>query len=308
MRKNIKIAAIQMHSKKGEFELNRRKAEKYIIQSAERGADLVLLPELFSCGYVPNKETWNFSECSGGSTEMFLKEMSEKYDICIGAGLLEKKNGHYFNGYLVTNSKGEVICNAIKNNAESYVFKGTNYLNVFETEFGRIGIGVCADNHYTDFIQRMQRERINILLMPHALPMPYGESTAIKKSDVEKLRADVIVFPKLISDILGIPVVFINQIGEFYPMAGIFGKLLNPEVYRIGGYSKIVSESGKVLDEIADEEGVIVGEVNLTSTSNELRKVPNYQGWVQEGSFLLRRIILPLDVFMGKIYYMFRRR
>ncbi len=308
MKKQLVLAAVQMHSKKGENTANYKKAEGFVKLAAEKGAEMVLFPELFSCGYVPNIEIWKYAEKRGGDTFEFLREMSGKYRLCVGAGVLEKERGHYLNSYLLVDKNGELICRAVKDKAESYVFKRNNDAAIFDTEFGRIGIGICADNHFSEFIKRMQREKINILLMPHAMPVPYKETGTAKKADIDKLKNDLITFPELVAGLLGISTVFINQTGELYPMAGLLGKSMSTESYRIGGHSKIVSGSGEVIAEMKEEEGMALASVNIAGKSSEAKKVPDYQGWIQKGSPFLRRVVLPLDIFLGRLYYNLKRK
>jgi len=55
------------------------------------------LPELFSCGYIPNKEIWAYAEKDDGITLTFLKSVARQFGIYLGAGLLEIIHGEYRN-------------------------------------------------------------------------------------------------------------------------------------------------------------------------------------------------------------------
>jgi predicted amidohydrolase len=54
----IRLAAIQASALPGQIAANLKHAEGLIEQAAGQGATVVVLPELFSCGYVPNREIW----------------------------------------------------------------------------------------------------------------------------------------------------------------------------------------------------------------------------------------------------------
>jgi predicted amidohydrolase len=42
---------------------------------------MVILPELFSCGYVPNREVWDAAEPMGGRTDRWLAETVRRLGI-----------------------------------------------------------------------------------------------------------------------------------------------------------------------------------------------------------------------------------
>ena len=51
----IRVAAVQAQSLPGQIEANLDHAAGLVEQAAAQGASIVALPELFSCGYVPNR-------------------------------------------------------------------------------------------------------------------------------------------------------------------------------------------------------------------------------------------------------------
>jgi Carbon-nitrogen hydrolase len=60
-----------------------------IEQAAAQGAGLVVLPELFSCGYVPNRAVWDAAEPPQGRTGQWLAATTQRLRICLGAGSAE---------------------------------------------------------------------------------------------------------------------------------------------------------------------------------------------------------------------------
>ncbi|RSK26090.1 carbon-nitrogen hydrolase family protein [Bacillus sp. HMF5848] len=217
----IKIAAIQAYGMPGEYDENFKKAEKYIQTAKEADAQCILFPELYSCGFVPNPSVWKYAETKNGPTYRFIIEMTRKYHIAIGIGYLEKVGKHYCNRYLMMAPNGVELARAEKNKSEAYVFRRGRGAHVFETQYGKIGIGLCADNHFSSFIKSMQKNNINLLIMPHALPIPKNETEIISKEDIRRIKNNIEEFPILVSNLLGVPTIFINQTGPFSSMIGI---------------------------------------------------------------------------------------
>ena len=58
----IRLAAIQARSLPGQIQANLDHAAGLVEQAAAHGASIVVLPELFGCGYVPNRAVWQAAE------------------------------------------------------------------------------------------------------------------------------------------------------------------------------------------------------------------------------------------------------
>ena len=72
----IRLAAVQARSLAGQIEANLEHAEGLVEQAAARGATVVVLPELFSCGYVPNRGVRDAAEARGGRADRWLAAMA----------------------------------------------------------------------------------------------------------------------------------------------------------------------------------------------------------------------------------------
>jgi predicted amidohydrolase len=77
--RTVRVAAVQVESKHGRNEINRQHATAFIEQAAQAGAQLIVLPELFASGYMPNETLWDAAELPDGQTITWLKKTSQSW-------------------------------------------------------------------------------------------------------------------------------------------------------------------------------------------------------------------------------------
>ncbi len=302
MKDKIKIVAIQVNQNLASRDTLFLKTGNLIKEAVKAGAELIVLPELFSTGYIPNYNLWKRILVEGKHGLNWLKTTSKEYGVYIGMGHVEMINGEVFNTYVLSSPQGEIEGRGIKENGEAYIFKRGSGNHLIHSGLGLISVGICADNHSCNIIAQIQDEKPVLHLMPHAWATPLGTNKMIKESDFERIRKDLNEFPVTIAKALGVPSVFVNQLGDMPQMKGILGRLMSPKKFKLQGHSKIIDSNGNILAEMKNEEGFILAEVEL-KTATRKNKIPNYNGWTHEGSKLLRKIIIPLDLFFGKRKY-----
>jgi N-carbamoylputrescine amidase len=301
--KTIKVAAVQVESKPGLIKTNHEHALPHIESAAQAGAQLVILPELFASGYIPNEGTWSAAEPPGGPTVTWLKQISQILGIYVGAGYVETNGKDFFNAYALTTPRGQLAGIVRKTHAEAYCFKSVTGSNVIETALGRLGVGICADNHFAALAQIMQAESIDLMLMPHAWPTPFKVAGLVSEADLFEQREKPKQLAQLYAKLLGVPAILVNQVGPLASMSGIFGKLMTPDIFRLEGRSRIVDSDGTLKGELEDQEGILVAEVNLDPSSRRSCQPKNYGGWLHPGSALLRKTLIPLDETLGRLSY-----
>jgi N-carbamoylputrescine amidase len=124
--RSIRVAAIQIESKHGLIQANHEHAIPFIGKAAQQGAQLVVLPELFATGYIPNETLWDFAEPQNGPTVNWLKNTARQFGIYLGAGLLETDGQDFFNIFVLCDPDGHEVGRVSKIEAEAYIFKRTN--------------------------------------------------------------------------------------------------------------------------------------------------------------------------------------
>jgi len=305
--KSITVAVVQVASQPGRVSANQQHALPFIETAVSQGAQLVILPELFASGYIPNQTIWQYGETLDGPTVTWLRQTAARLGIHLGAGFVETAGNDFYNSFALATPDGELAGCARKNKAETYCFKHGNGRHLIETALGKIGVGICADNHFTAFLDLMQNSGIDLHLMPHASPRPYKTSRTVSLADIESARQKATAVPLLYARTLGVPVLFANPVGDLQPMSGLLGRFMTPELFRLQGQSCIVDSNGTLHGPLTAEEAVLVAEVRLGPVRKQNNQPPDYDGWLHPGSKLTRKALLPLDTILGQINYAWKK-
>jgi N-carbamoylputrescine amidase len=303
----VKLAAVQVRSGPGQPSANWERAAPFIDQAAAQEASLVVLPELFSCGYVANRAIWEMAEAGEGGTARWLAATAARLGIYLGAGVAETDGTDIFNTFLLASPDGQITGHVYKANAEANVFRRGRHEHLITTPIGRIGVGICADNQHAAHLDLMHQLEADLILMPHAWPTPAKAGGPVKEADVAAQQARMTELPVLYARALGVPVVFANQVGPLVPMGGLLGRLMSPRVYRLRGQSRIIDSDGSVLAELAEQEGLVVGAAVLDPNRKHYQPQPTFGGWLQPGPALARKVIIPLDTAVAGAFYSLSR-
>jgi predicted amidohydrolase len=151
----LKLAMAQMLVEGGEKQSNLNRAVARIEEAAKNKADIVLLPEAMDLGWTHSAAKTEAEPIPEGSTFKILSDAAKKNNIYVCAGIIEKDGTRTFNAAVLINRKGELILKHRKINeldiAHNLYDQGDR-INVCETEFGTIGLLICADASSKDYI------------------------------------------------------------------------------------------------------------------------------------------------------------
>ena len=142
------LALCQMKVVGGDRPANLAHAGEMIASAAENGAQFVLLPEAMDLGWTDPSALTCAEPIPNGSTFTYLADKARKHKVYICSGLIEKAGNKVFNSAVIINPDGELILLHRKLNeldiGHPYYALGDR-LNVCETEYGTIGLMICAD-------------------------------------------------------------------------------------------------------------------------------------------------------------------
>lgn len=292
--RTIKLAMIQLKNHYEDQELGYREAASLITQAASQGIELAILPELSGCGYIPNQSIWQLAEPADGRTAKWACELSAQLGIYIGAGFIETDGKDFYNSYLLSSPHGKICGMIRKEDAEAYCFKRSRGDTYIDTDFGRIGIGICADNHYAERLYRMKDANIDLMLMPHANPSPYKTSHQISEKDFRLFEQQPYMVAAAYSKYLRVPTVYVNAIGSFPKFSGGFGVKSFNEDFRLMGGSLITDPNGEMTVKMSSKAGYEISTINIGRTLEAPVMPSVYHGkWLHPGNALYRYLIMP---------------
>jgi len=301
---SIKLALIQLTNSHLEQQAGYDTAAGYIRQAAGLGTQLALLPELSGCGYIPNPSVWQYAEPRDGKTAAWACALSKELGLYIGAGFIETDRHDFYNSYLISSPQGD-ICGVIrKEEAESYCFKREQGDLFIDTGLGRLGIGICADNHGVKRLNRMKQADIDLMLMPHANPTPRQTGRFISEQDVLLFERIPYMIAAAYANALRVPVIYVNAVGEVPEFSGGLGVLSFNGNFHLAGGSLIVDAVGELLEKMDDQQGFIVCDIPIGRPRQQpVEPEVFHREWLHPGNALYRTVVLPYLIRKGIRYY-----
>lgn len=179
MRK-VKVAATQM-SCTNNIDENIRKAENLVREAANKGAQIILLQELFETPYFCQKEKSDYytyaTELETNKAINHFKEIAKELKVVLPISFYEKKNYARYNSLAIIDASGEILGTYRKSHIpdgpgyeEKFYFNpGDTGFKVWNTRYGKIGVGVCWDQWYPEAARCMTLMGAEILFYPTAI-------------------------------------------------------------------------------------------------------------------------------------------
>ena len=180
--------------------------------------------------------------------------LQKKNNVVLPVSFFEKENNSYFNSLAVIDADGNILGKYRKSHIpdgpgylEKYYFNpGDTGFQVWETKFGKIGIGICWDQWFPEAARIMALKGAEILLYPTAI----GDELMSEYDSSDAWQ--IVMRGHAAANIM--PVVASNRIGS---------ESVKGQVNGFYGRSFICDRSGKMLAEASkDKEEVIIADVD----------------------------------------------
>ena len=179
MRK-VKAAAIQMKCSK-DIEANLNSAENKIRDAAEKGAKIILLPELFEREYFCQQRRYDYYDYAvqtekNPAVNMGIR-LAEELDIVLPISFYERDVNVLYNSVAMIDAGGEILGVYRKTHIPDdhfyqekfYFTPGDTGFKVFDTKYAKIGVGICWDQWFPETARSLALMGAEILLYPTAI-------------------------------------------------------------------------------------------------------------------------------------------
>jgi predicted amidohydrolase len=273
----VRVATIQMSMKMGDKAANLKKGLAMIKAAAERGARIVLLPELFTTEYFPwwrDTKYFAYAEPIPGPTTARVGALTRKLSVYVIAPFYEKEGpGIYYNSAVLIGPRGEIIGRqrkmhipAVKSLEKLYFQPAEPNFPVFATKFGRVGICICYDRLFPEVCRALALNGAEIIFVPIA-------GTIFPKVSTLDTRAlENVLF-----------VVAANKVGE-------------EGGHRYTGGAMIVNPEGEVIAQGGEEEQIVIADIDLEDVEKTRQAFPYFRDRRPE---LYERLLQPAVYFSG---------
>jgi N-carbamoylputrescine amidase len=255
---------------------NLQKAAALAEDAAQRGAEIVCLPELFRSQYFCQREDaglFDLAETVPGPTTETLGRVAKARGVVIVASLFERRApGIYHNSAAVIDASGEVVGLYRKMHIPDdpayyekfYFTPGDLGFRAFDTQVGRIATLICWDQWYPEGARLAALQGPSILFYPTAIGWHPAEKERFGPAQRDAWRT--IQRGHAIAN--GVYVAAVNRVGLEKTSAASAG-------LEFWGSSFICDPFGVVLAEASTEqEEILLAEIDLARLEDVRRNWP----------------------------------
>ena len=176
----VKVAAVQMRCAPT-VEENLQHAEALVREAAANGAQIILLPELWERPYFCQQRRYDFYQYALPTEEnpavQMGKRLAKELNIVLPISFFERDVNELYNSIACIDADGEILGVYRKTHIpddhfyqEKFYFKpGNSGFTVFNTKYGRVGIGICWDQWFPETARCLALNGAELLFYPTAI-------------------------------------------------------------------------------------------------------------------------------------------
>jgi len=255
MARNVRVAALQS-AFGADMAHNIAAVERLVRAAAKDGANVILAPELFQGPYFCKREETEWFRTAYPYREhrcvTAMQPLAKELGVVLPVSIFERAGQEYYNSLVMVDADGEIMGLYRKSHIpdgpgyeEKFYFRpGDTGFKVWNTRFGRLGVGVCWDQWFPETARAMMLAGAEILFYPTAI----GSEPENPGLDTQS-RWRRAMIGHSVSNV--VPVIAANRVGD-------------EEGQIFYGSSFITDEGGDFLAEMnRTEEGFIAATIDL---------------------------------------------
>lgn len=269
MQKKFKLALCQFRVIDDKL-ANLKAAESFITRASESNPDIIVLPEYFNCPVGMNF-TEKHAELESNSESLLLisnlAKTLKKYIVAGSIPIKDESSDKFFNTSYVFDRNGSQIARHRKVHLfdidipgkmtyqESKTLSPGSEFTYFDTEFCRIGLGICYDVRFPEYAQILKKNyNIDMIIYPAAFNTTTGP-----------MHWELLMRSRALDNNVHIAMCSPARNGE------------NPNNYQCYGYSSIYDPFAKLIATTGFEEDIIFGEIDLQKNRDIEQQIPTWK-------------------------------
>ena len=245
MPEKVNVALAQISSKVGDKKHNANLIKKNAKKAKERGANLVIFPELSLTGYVTRDLTYELAEPIPGPSIHSLEQVAKRESIYMVFGMLErskKARSVLYNTAVLLGPDGFIGKYQKMHLPTHSVFEEKRYFRpgyeapVFETDTGKLGLTICYDVFFPEISRLLRLKGSQLIICVSASPA------------VRRRFFEVLTVARAIENTAFLA--YVNLVGVENGL-------------QFWGGSRIIAPSGNIITQAKlDEEDLVIGSVD----------------------------------------------
>ncbi len=240
----MKIALIQQHSTPN-YEENLKRGIDSFHKAAKAGAGLIAYAELAFSPFLPQipaaPDALDRAEPIPGPTTEQFSNLAKQYGVVAVLNVFERDGEKTYDASPVIDADGTLlgvtrmvhIMEGPGFHERGYYVPGENENFVYETKAGRVGIAICYDRHFPEYMRTLGLQGAEIVIVPQAGAM--GEWT----EGIFEAELQVAAFQN------GYYAALVNRVGK-------------EEVVHFSGESFVVDPHGRIIAQAPQGEDFIL--------------------------------------------------
>ena len=186
----IKAALVVQNCLAGNYDKNLESTRHFICVAIEKGAQLIVFPEMNLTGYVANDDICSVSRAITQDMLNLFKGTAKESKVTILVGLAEKtpdKKIYASHFIFMPDGSSNVYRKIHTSPFEKKYFSAGNNISIFNSHGLIFGVQLCYDAHFPELSLAMALKQADVIFMPHASPR--GSSQEKYDSWLRHLRA-----------------------------------------------------------------------------------------------------------------------
>jgi beta-ureidopropionase len=175
----LKIALIQQHAVSDHAD-NLERGVQAFKTAAENGADFIAFAELGLNYFYPQNpatpEDLEKAEAIPGPTTDVFTRLSREHGMVTVLNLFERKGDQAYDASPVIDSDGKIlgvtrmahVMDGLGFHEKGYYTPGDNDQYVYDTTVGRVGIAICYDRHFPEYMRNLAIGGAQVVIIPQA--------------------------------------------------------------------------------------------------------------------------------------------